>query len=222
MLALAGHPLDIRCTTLDPARDSPASQVAPSIVGRYDDRRGAGPARRRRRRRHVRVRERARRGRALPDGAGAGLPARGGARDRAGPREREAAVRRGRVCRPPRTNRWRRRTSSAPAVERIGTPAVLKTRRLGYDGKGQAVIHDAVLAEDAWRAIGEVPAILERLVAFDRELSIVSVRGRDGAVALLSARREPPSRRDPPPLDRPRAGSDAPVSRSRPSRWRAP
>jgi 5-(carboxyamino)imidazole ribonucleotide synthase len=37
MLALAGYPLDIRCTTLDPARDSPASQVAPSIVGAYDD-----------------------------------------------------------------------------------------------------------------------------------------------------------------------------------------
>ena len=38
MLAIAGYPLDIRCTTLDPARDSPASQVAPSIVGPYDDR----------------------------------------------------------------------------------------------------------------------------------------------------------------------------------------
>ena len=38
MLALAGHPLDIRCRTLDPAGDSPASQVAPSIVGHYDDR----------------------------------------------------------------------------------------------------------------------------------------------------------------------------------------
>ena len=60
---------------------------------------------------------------------------------------------------------------------------MLKTRRLGYDGKGQAVIRDAVLAEDAWRAIGEVPAILERLVAFDRELSILGVRGRDGSVA---------------------------------------
>ena len=79
------------------------------------------------------------------------------------------------------------------AIERIGTPAVLKTRRLGYDGKGQAVIRDAVLAEDAWRAIGEVPAILERLVAFDRELSILGVRGRDGSVACYPARREPPS-----------------------------
>ena len=67
---------------------------------------------------------------------------------------------------------------------RVGTPAVLKTRRLGYDGKGQTVLHDAVLAEDAWRAIGEVPSILERLVPFDRELSIIGVRGRDGSVAF--------------------------------------
>jgi 5-(carboxyamino)imidazole ribonucleotide synthase len=70
------------------------------------------------------------------------------------------------------------------AVERVGTPAVLKTRRLGYDGKGQAVVHDPVLAEDAWRAIGEVPSILERVVDFDRELSILGVRGRDGSVAF--------------------------------------
>ena len=70
------------------------------------------------------------------------------------------------------------------AVGRVGTPAVLKSRRLGYDGKGQAVIHDAVLAEDAWRAIGEVPSVLERLVRFDRELSIIGVRGRDGSVAF--------------------------------------
>jgi 5-(carboxyamino)imidazole ribonucleotide synthase len=61
---------------------------------------------------------------------------------------------------------------------------MLKTRRLGYDGKGQAAIHDAVLAEDAWRAIGEVPSILERIVEFDRELSILGVRGRDGSVAF--------------------------------------
>jgi 5-(carboxyamino)imidazole ribonucleotide synthase len=62
-------------------------------------------------------------------------------------------------------------------------PAVLKTRRLGYDGKGQVVIHDPLLAEDAWRSVGEVPCLLEALVEFDRELSVVAVRGRDGTVA---------------------------------------
>ena len=84
------------------------------------------------------------------------------------------------------------------------------------------MIHDAVLAEDAWRAIGEVPAILERLVAFDRELSILSVRGRDGSVAFYplveNHHREGILRLS----HRPRAGSDAPISRNRPSRWRAP
>jgi 5-(carboxyamino)imidazole ribonucleotide synthase len=57
---------------------------------------------------------------------------------------------------------------------------VLKTRRLGYDGKGQAVLRNAELAEDAWRAVGEVPSILEAFVPFDRELSIVAVRSADG------------------------------------------
>jgi 5-(carboxyamino)imidazole ribonucleotide synthase len=66
------------------------------------------------------------------------------------------------------------------ALDRIGTPAVLKTRRLGYDGKGQIVVSDPVLAEDAWRSLGEAPSILEGVVAFDRELSIVAVRGDDG------------------------------------------
>ena len=69
-------------------------------------------------------------------------------------------------------------------MTRIGLPAVLKTRRLGYDGKGQAVIHDPLLAEDAWRAIGELPSILERFVAFDRELSILGVRDRNGSTAF--------------------------------------
>jgi 5-(carboxyamino)imidazole ribonucleotide synthase len=69
------------------------------------------------------------------------------------------------------------------ALEQLGVPAVLKTRRLGYDGKGQAVIRDPLLAEDAWRSVGEVPCLVEALVPFARELSIVAVRGRDGAVA---------------------------------------
>jgi 5-(carboxyamino)imidazole ribonucleotide synthase len=66
------------------------------------------------------------------------------------------------------------------ALERLGTPAVMKTRRLGYDGKGQAVIRDRLLAEDAWRSVGEVPCLLEAFVGFDGELSIVAARGADG------------------------------------------
>jgi 5-(carboxyamino)imidazole ribonucleotide synthase len=66
------------------------------------------------------------------------------------------------------------------AIGVVGAPAVLKTRRLGYDGKGQVVINDPLLVEDAWRSVGEVPAILEGLVDFDRELSIIGARGHDG------------------------------------------
>jgi 5-(carboxyamino)imidazole ribonucleotide synthase len=69
------------------------------------------------------------------------------------------------------------------AVAAIGLPAVLKTRRLGYDGKGQAAIRaDADIAA-GWAAIGQVPAILEVFVAFDCELSVIAARGLDGDVA---------------------------------------
>jgi 5-(carboxyamino)imidazole ribonucleotide synthase len=57
---------------------------------------------------------------------------------------------------------------------------VLKTRRLGYDGKGQFVIRDPSQIEPAFNAIGGTPLILESFVPFDRELSIIAVRGRDG------------------------------------------
>src|SRR5262249_14141015 len=63
-------------------------------------------------------------------------------------------------------------------------PAVLKTRRLGYDGKGQVVMRAPADVAAAWRALGGVPLILEGFVAFDRELSQIAVRGRDGSVAL--------------------------------------
>jgi 5-(carboxyamino)imidazole ribonucleotide synthase len=69
------------------------------------------------------------------------------------------------------------------AIAQLGLPAVLKTRRGGYDGKGQAVLRDAGDADAAWAELGRVPLILEGFVAFRRELSIVAVRGLDGEVA---------------------------------------
>ena len=62
----------------------------------------------------------------------------------------------------------------------VGVPCVLKTRRGGYDGKGQAVLRSADDTERAWAAIGGHPAIVERLVPFTRELSVIAVRGVDG------------------------------------------
>ena len=68
------------------------------------------------------------------------------------------------------------------ALVEIGLPAVLKTRRFGYDGKGQVVIRTAADAERAWEKLGGRPLILEEFVPFDRELSVIAVRGRTGEV----------------------------------------
>lgn len=70
------------------------------------------------------------------------------------------------------------------AITRIGLPGILKTRRLGYDGKGQFRIKSAADVEAAWQSLGAqaqtVGLILEAFVPFERELSVVGVRGRDG------------------------------------------
>ncbi|MHA6287597.1 5-(carboxyamino)imidazole ribonucleotide synthase [Maricaulis sp. CAU 1757] len=68
------------------------------------------------------------------------------------------------------------------ALTEIGRPAVLKTRRFGYDGKGQAWIRDGDDPADAWQAIGQQPAILEAAAPFVRELSVVAARSLDGEV----------------------------------------
>lgn len=70
------------------------------------------------------------------------------------------------------------------AVAELGMPCILKTRRLGYDGKGQFRIKTPADVDAAWAALGPqaeaVGLILEGFVAFQRELSVVAVRGRDG------------------------------------------
>ena len=66
------------------------------------------------------------------------------------------------------------------AIERIGMPSVLKTRRFGYDGKGQLTIRKRSEARAAWQKLGGVPLILEKHIPFDRELSIIAVRDRRG------------------------------------------
>ncbi|MEQ1578736.1 MAG: ATP-grasp domain-containing protein, partial [Hyphomicrobium sp.] len=63
----------------------------------------------------------------------------------------------------------------------IGIPAVLKTRRLGYDGKGQAKILKPDDARDAWAAMNDHPSILESFVNFRSEVSVIAARGLDGA-----------------------------------------
>jgi 5-(carboxyamino)imidazole ribonucleotide synthase len=66
------------------------------------------------------------------------------------------------------------------AIEAIGVPLVLKTRRYGYDGKGQAWIRSPAEAESAWAAIGEEPAVAEAGVDFTAEFSVIIARWADG------------------------------------------
>ncbi|RID92166.1 5-(carboxyamino)imidazole ribonucleotide synthase [Gemmobacter lutimaris] len=69
------------------------------------------------------------------------------------------------------------------ALERIGAPAILKTTRLGYDGKGQARLRTADDAEAAFATMGGAAAVLEGFVNFSHEVSVIAARGLDGAVA---------------------------------------
>ncbi len=71
----------------------------------------------------------------------------------------------------------------AGAAKIAGLPAILKTRRLGYDGKGQAPVGDTADSGAAFSAIGSAPAILEAKVSFSKEVSVIAVRGADGATA---------------------------------------
>jgi 5-(carboxyamino)imidazole ribonucleotide synthase len=70
------------------------------------------------------------------------------------------------------------------AVAQIGCPAVLKTRRMGYDGKGQVLLHRVEDITAAWQAVGGAALILEQFVAFQREVSVLAVRGISGQMAF--------------------------------------
>jgi 5-(carboxyamino)imidazole ribonucleotide synthase len=174
MLGLAGEPLGIRCRFLDPSADAPARRIGELLVGRYDDRRLLD---------------------ALADGADAvtyefeNCPA-GAAPAGVLPPPRALAVSQDRLAEKELCHELGIATarfaavddeaSLTQALDRLGVPALLKTRRLGYDGKGQAALHGPADAEDAWSTLGGVPLILEAHVEFTRELSILGVRGRDG------------------------------------------
>lgn len=70
------------------------------------------------------------------------------------------------------------------AMDRFGTKSILKTRTLGYDGKGQIVLDNQSDFEKAWAEIGKVPCVLEGFVKFNFETSIIASRGQDGEIAF--------------------------------------
>lgn len=75
--------------------------------------------------------------------------------------------------------------SMAAALEKIGTPAILKTRRFGYDGKGQARLKSADDAAQALEGMAGAPAVLEGFIDFSAEISVIAARGTSGEVACF-------------------------------------
>ena len=179
MLALAGYPLGLDFLFLDPAEQPPAARLAPVLRNAFTDQDALGSLARRCEvvtidwenvsvaalralRRDTRV--------SPPPAAIAA------AQDRAS--EKRLFERLG-----IRTTRWAAvssRRQLVAAARDIGLPGVVKTRRLGYDGKGQAVVRTAADLDLAWTQLGQAPLIYEELVPFDFEVSVIGVRSRNG------------------------------------------
>ncbi len=179
MLALAGYPLGVRCLFLDRAADAPGGQVAPILVGDLED-----PAR---------LAELASSSDVLTfdweNISGRALE----------PLERITRIRPPRAALEVAQDRMTEKALFAKlkipvaehaaietkqelmeAMRAIGLPGVLKTRRLGYDGKGQFVLKQPAHIDAAWAAIGGAGLIYEKFQTFSRELSIVGARSASG------------------------------------------
>jgi 5-(carboxyamino)imidazole ribonucleotide synthase len=183
MLALAGYPLGLDFLFLDPSKGAPAGQVAPQIVGEFTNARHLGKLARDTEVltfdwENISVETL----RELPAGTIICPPvnALAAAQDRV--KEKQLFERLGIP-----TTRWQNVESQAQlekAIAEIGLPGVLKTRRMGYDGKGQKVLRKAADVAGAWAELGEVPLLYEELVPFDFEVSIIGARSRGGEIAI--------------------------------------
>jgi len=184
MMILAGAPLGLRFKLLDPVAESCAGQLAPLQVGAFDDLQALAGF--------------------VDDGVDAvtfdfenvpaestqwlldHVPVHPGPRALAVAQDRlsEKTLFRELGIPVPDFHAVASRADLDEALARIGTPCILKTRRLGYDGKGQFRIKSPADADAAWAALGAqadtVGLIVEAFVAFQREVSVVAVRGRDG------------------------------------------
>ena len=181
MLALAGYPIGVRCTVLDPAADPCAAQVCDHVRGEFDDLQALYQLAQASdvvtyEFENVPVES----ARWLLERVPVFPPPRAleVSQDRLVEKSFFASLG---IPTPPFAAVDTRDQFDA-AVREVGLPAVLKTRRFGYDGKGQVVIHTPADAEAAWTKLGGRPLILEGFVPFDRELSILAVRGRGGEI----------------------------------------
>jgi 5-(carboxyamino)imidazole ribonucleotide synthase len=184
MLGLAGTAMGTRFRFLDPSPDAPAAAVGELVVGGLGDEQALA---------------------AVVDGAdvvtyewegvpasaarflAARLPVHPGARPLEVSQDRlvEKETFRSLGIGTPEYAAVAGRVGLDDAITAVGLPAVLKTRRGGYDGRGQFLVRERADADAAWAALGDGGAelILEAFVPFDREVSVVAVRGADGAIA---------------------------------------
>jgi 5-(carboxyamino)imidazole ribonucleotide synthase len=183
MLALAGYPLGQRFVFVDADEDAPGAQVGRMIHGRFDDRAALAALAA-----SVDVvtfdvenvpQEAAEAVAAMvpfyppPAALGAG-------QDRYDEKQLFRAL--GIPTAP--FERVDSQQALVSAARQIGFPSILKTRRLGYDGRGQRRLQSEADLAGAFDELGGVPAILEGFVDFSRELSLIGVRGRDGRTAF--------------------------------------
>ena len=179
MMALAGYPLGLDFLFLDPSAAPPAAQLAPLLNSAFDD--------------DAALEALARRCEVVTidwENVSVAALRRIGRATRVSPPPAAIAAAQDRVSEKRLfeklgipTTRWRavstRRQLDA-ALRDIGLPAIVKTRRMGYDGKGQAVLRSAADAQHAWEQLGQMPLLYEELVPFDLEVSVIGVRARNG------------------------------------------
>jgi 5-(carboxyamino)imidazole ribonucleotide synthase len=179
MLVIAGLPLDLDFVVLDPDREACAAGLGRHLQARYDDR--------------ARLSELAQvcdsitfEFESVPHASMAFLTERTRTRpdarslSTAQDRVREKELFRDLGIPTPRYAAVDTQVELEHAVEQVGLPAILKTRTLGYDGKGQAALRDFADIPAAWEHLGGTPLILERLVPFSREVSLIGVRDAGG------------------------------------------
>ena len=183
MLALAGYPLGLDFLFLDPAADAPAGRVAPVLQGAFTEARLLAELSQRS---EVltfdweNISVEALRALQADTRIAPPIPALAAAQDRVSEKKLFERLK-------IPTTRWLAvgsRAQLARAVRDIGFPAVIKTRRLGYDGKGQAVVRTQEDAEQAFEQLGAAPLLYEELIPFDSEVSIIGARSPRGEVAV--------------------------------------
>lgn len=181
MLGQAAGALDTRCRFLDPKPDSPAARVGDLIAAPYDNEDGLA---------------RLIQGASVATYEFENVPAKAAAwlseRMLTRPPAAALAAAQDRLSEKRLFERLGARVGPYQAVgsvdelhaaiSAIGAPAILKSRRLGYDGRGQCVLDSFERAEAAWEIVGRSPSILEGFIKFDREVSLICVRSASGSM----------------------------------------